>query len=407
MLPAPTPGLTGSSNLRSVEKSSVDNNQYNARLDRRFSAKDSGTLRASVFDARESDPFGSSVLNEALLPGFGRTLATHSVNLAANETHTLSSSIVNEFRFGWLRVSGGQGDPNAGNPFASQYGLQGVTTNATDRGFPQVSLSNTFTTIGSPTYFISRVDRDFELFDNVLIHHGTHSIQFGGYFFHLDFNPRLPNDARGLYTYNGSYTSNGANTGSPLADFLLGYPSQAQVGIGEGAENAHTNWAQFYFEDGWQIRPHLKISTGLRYEYNADLAAQPNQTSSIDLSAPGAPAFVVAGNPANLPAAASTLATLSPIPVVSAASVGWNNSLLTPRYLRFSPRLGVAWRVPGARDTVVRAGFGIYTNQAAYSILQALAEKHAFLPGEDGHQFSPPRFRTLSPLDGKRPRAES
>ena len=291
MLPGPTPGLTGSGDLRSVGKSSVDNNQYNARLDRRFSDRDSGSLRASVFEAGESDPFGSSVLNEALLPGFGRNLATHAVNFAAAETHTLSSSVVNEARFGWLQVSGGQSDPNAGNPFASQYGLQGLTANPADQGFPQVSLNGSFTTIGSPTYFISRTDRNFELFDNVLIHHGAHSIQFGGYLFHLDFNPQLPNDARGLYTYNGAYT------GNALADFLLGYPSQAQVGIGEGAENAHTNWAQFYIEDGWQIKPSLRINAGLRYEYNADLVARPNQTSGIDLSAPGGPAFVVAGNP--------------------------------------------------------------------------------------------------------------
>lgn len=377
-LPAPTPGLAGPNNLLSVEKESYDNNEYNARVDQRFSDRDSGFLRASVFDAHEFDPFGSSALNEALLPGFGRTLDTHSVNFAAAETHTFSVNVLNEFRFGWLRVSGGQADPNAGNPFASEFGLQGVTSIPADTGYPQISLSNAFSTIGSAAGFTSRVDRDFEFFDNVLVHRGSHSLQFGAYVFHLDFNPSYPNDARGIYTYAGSYTANGANTGNPLADFLLGYPSQAQVGIGTGAENARTSWAQFYGQDRWQVTPRLLIDAGLRYEYNANLAAQTNQTSNIDLSAPGGPAFVVSGNPAGLPAAASALASLSPIPVVSAASVGWNDSLLTPRYLRFSPRLGLAWRVPGARETVVRSGFGIYTNQAAYSILQNLAENVPF-----------------------------
>ena len=312
------------------------------------------------------------MLNEALLPGFGRTLATHSVNLAAAETHTFSQSIVNELRFGWLRVSGGQGDPNAGNAFASRYGLQGVTTSATDQGFPQVSLSNSFTTVGSPAGFISRIDRNFELFDNVLIHHGSHGIQFGGYFFHLAFNPRFPNDARGIYTYSGAYA------GSPLADFLLGYPSQAQVGVGDGAENARTNWAQFYVEDGWQASANLKINAGLRYEYNANMVAQPNQTSNIDLSAPGGPAFVVAGNPANLPAAASGTGVVEPD----------SRRLCGERWLgqqlADSPISAVfpasRHRVARARlaETVVRAGFGIYTNQAAYSILQALAENMPF-----------------------------
>ena len=369
----PAPNLPGNANnLRAVEEQAISNDQYNARLDHQFSAKDASYVRASLFHASESDPFGSSVLNEALLPGFGRTLTTHSVNLSVGETHTFSPKVVNEIRFGWLRVAGGQGNPNAGNPFASQYGLQGTTPNPADWGYPQVSLSNTFSTMGDAAGFTTRVDRDFEFYDNVLVQRGKHTIRFGGYFFHLDFNPSFPNDARGIYTYSGAYS------GNALADFLLGYPLQAQVGIGEGAENARTNWVHFYIEDGWQATPGLKLDAGLRYEFNQNLVAQPNQTSNIDLGAPGGPAFVVAGTPGHLPTAAAALASLSPIPIVSAADVGWNNSLLAPKSLRFSPRVGLAWRLPHSTATVVRAGFGIYTNQAAYSVLQNLAQNIPF-----------------------------
>jgi hypothetical protein len=367
------PNLPGTSNnLLAIGKQTNDNNQYNGRIDHRFSVKDSAYARVSVFTANEFDPFGSSVLNEALLPGFGRNLTTHSVNASAEESHTFSASALNEFRFGFLRVSGGQSDPNAGNSFASQYGLQGTTPNPNDAGFPQVSLSNSFTTIGSAAGFTSRVDRDFEFYDNVTLQRGAHTIKFGGYFFHLNFNPAYPNDARGIYTYSGAYS------GNPLADFLLGFPSQAQVGIGEGSENAHTSWAHFYIEDGWKVSPRLTLNAGLRYEFNQNLYAQSNQTSDIDLAAPGGPAFIMAGNPANLPAAAAAVAALSPIPVISAASAGWNNSLLTPKSIRLSPRVGLAWRVPNVRDMVFRAGFGIYTNQAAYSVLQNLAENVPF-----------------------------
>ncbi len=158
----------------------------------------------------------------------------------------------------------------------------------------------------------------------------------------------------------------------------MGDPSQAQAGIGEGSENAHTSWAHFYVEDGWKVTPRLKVDAGLRYEFNQNLSAQANQTSDIDLAAPGGPAFVVAGNPSTLPPAAAALAALSPIPVISAASAGWNNSLLTPKSLRLSPRAGLAWKIPHAHDIVFRAGFGIYTNQAAYSVLQNLAENAPF-----------------------------
>ncbi len=369
----PLPNLPGTANnLLAVDKQTNDNNQVDARLDHQFSMSDNAYARASVFDASEVDPFGSSVLNEALLPGFGRTLGTRSVNLSVSETHAFSPRALNEFRFGWLGVAGGQGNPNAGNPYASQNGLLGTTANPADMGFPQVSLSNAFTTMGDATGFTTRRDRDFELYDNATLQRGAHTMQVGAYFFHLNFNPSYPNDARGVYTYSGAYT------GNPLADFLLGYPSQAQVGIGEGAENARTSWAHVYAEDAWRVTSSLKLDLGLRYEFNQNLAARTNQTSDVDLSAPGGPAFIVAGNPANLSPVASTLASLSPIPVISAASAGWNDSLLTPKNLRLSPRFGLAWSIPHTRQTVIRAGFGIYTNQAAYSVLQNLAENIPF-----------------------------
>ncbi len=373
LLPPPTPGQTGPNNLLAVGQQSIDTNQYNARVDHQFSMNDSAFIRASVFDANQFDPFGSSVLNEALLPGFGRTLRTHSVNLSAGETHTFNANLLNEFRFGWLSVSGGQGDPNAGNPFASTFGLLGTTQVPSDMGYPQVNLSGVFSTIGTAAGFTTRVDRNYEFYDNVLWHHGQHTLQFGAYYFHLDFNPKFPNNARGTYTFNG------AASGNAFADFLFGVPSQGQVGIGEGAESAHTDWAHFYIQDGWQIVPSLKFDFGLRYEYNANLVAGANQTSNIDLTAPGGPAFVVAGDPSNLtPAQNALVAIAGTIPVVSAATAGWDSSLLRPRPLRFSPRFGLAWSIPNSGQTVVRAGYGIYTNQAAYSVLQNLAENIPF-----------------------------
>ncbi len=366
---APLPNRPGNSNnLLALGEQSNDNDQYNARIDHQFSTADAAHIRASVFDANENDPFGSSVLNEALLPGFGRILRTHTVNFMGGETHSFSASAVNEFRVGWLRVSGGQEDPNAGNPFAEQYGLQGTTSNPPDFGYPQVSLSNAFTTMGDATGFTQRIDRNVEIYDNMTVHRGSHTFEFGGYFFHLAFNPSYPNDARGVYTFSGAYT------GNPLADFLVGLPSQAQVGIGEGSEHATTNWAHFYFQDGWQAARNLKLELGLRYEFNQNLTA--NQTSDINFLSGGGAEFVVANSTAALPPAATALAALSPIPIVSASSVGWNQSLLTPRNLRLSPRVGLAWLA--TPDTVFRAGFGIYTNQAAYSVLQNLAENLPF-----------------------------
>ncbi len=369
----PLPNLPGTGlNLLAVGDQSIDTNIYSARLDHQFSPADSGFVRALIFHADEVDPFGSGELHETLLPGFGRNLDTHSVSLDASETHTLTPNTVNEFRFGWLTVNGGQSSPNAGNPFASQYGIQGTTTNPADMGYPQIALNNEFSTLGDPATFVSRSDRNYEFYDNVLIHRGRQSIKFGGYFFHLDFDPVSPDGARGIFQFTGEWT------GNALADFLAGYPASAQVGLGEGAEHAHTYWAHFYIDDSWRATPSLNLEAGLRYELDTNLVDSGNQISNIDLGVLGGQ-FVAASNAeGEISPAANELLPLSPIPVVPSSSVGWNNSLLTPRYLRFSPRFGLAWHIPHVRGTVVRAGFGVYTNQASYSILQNLAENLPF-----------------------------
>ena len=68
----PLPNLSGnSSNLLAVDKQDNRNNQGSVRVDHQFSSHDSAYLRASVFDANEVDPFGSSVLNEASCPDSG------------------------------------------------------------------------------------------------------------------------------------------------------------------------------------------------------------------------------------------------------------------------------------------------------------------------------------------------
>ena len=263
-------------------KQTNDNNQYNARMDHQLSLKDSAYARASTLNANEFDPFGSSVLNEALLPGFGRNLTTHSVNVSVGEAACFLGQRTERVAVRLSSRVGRAGRSERGNSFRLAIRAARYTDESKPiLGYPQVSLSNAFTTIGSATGFTNRVDRNFEIYDNVSIQRGAHTVKFGAYFFHLNFNPSYPNDARGVYTYSGAYS------GNALADFLLGYPSQAQVGIGEGAENAHTSWAHFYVEDGWKVTPSLKLDVGLRYEFNENLYARSNQTSDIDLVGAG------------------------------------------------------------------------------------------------------------------------
>src|SRR5687768_18544830 len=102
--------------------------QVSVRVDHRLTDADQLFGRFSTFDAEDLQPFGTSALQESIVPGFGRSLTTRTRNLVASHTHVFGTSMLNEIRFGWLTVDGGQVSLNRGNAFASQVGLRGVTT---------------------------------------------------------------------------------------------------------------------------------------------------------------------------------------------------------------------------------------------------------------------------------------
>lgn len=358
-----------------TELSTIGINQYNARIDHTFSSSDTVFVRGSIYDDNEFDPFGSGALNETLLPGFGYNLRTHTDNISADWTHIFNTSWLNELRFGWMWVGGGQFSPNAGTDFAGQTGIQGVSANPLDLGYPDVTISG-FSTLGESTQYVSRKDNNYEIYDNVIWHHGTHTVKFGGYFFNLQYDPINANNARGTFQFTPT-TSSGApfGTDNALDNFLLGEPTQGSGSSqGRGALLGRTNWAHLYIEDSWQIVPSLKLDVGVRYEYNQNVTDTNNNMSIINNLVPGGELVIANNGSGQVSSLASSLIGNIPagLAFVTSDQAGWNNSLLQARPLRLAPRIGLAWALPDHK-TVIRSGFGIYTNQASYSIIQNAA----------------------------------
>ena len=141
---------------------------------------------------------------------------------------------------------------------------------------------------------------------------------------------------------------------------------------GRGALLGRTNWVHTYIEDGWQILPSLKLDIGLRYEYNQNVTEVNNNMAVVNTLVPGGKFVIASNDQGQISPAASALLPFIPIPYVTSAQAGWDRSLLQARPLRLAPRIGIAWSLPDHK-TVIRSGFGIYTNQAAYSIIQNAA----------------------------------
>jgi hypothetical protein len=358
-------------NLVATEESTRDADQFSVRADHRFG--DAGTIfaRFSSFDADELQPFGTSVLQESLVPGFGRTVDTTARNLAVSYTHVVNPSMLNELRFGWMTAEGGQHSLNEGVDFAGQTGLEGVTRDPRDVGFPQFSTRNLYSTVGDPTSFTYRNNEHFEVFENFMIDRGAHRIKFGAYYFRLRFRPRQADNARGAFTYTGQFS------GNAFADFLLGYPVSATSGIGGGGEDGRTNWVHLYVQDDWRVRDNLTINAGLRYEFNQHMHDVGNRLSSIDLSAPGGRFVIASDKDGRIDPSAEPLLGLIPIPYVTSEENGWGPGLLDPSPVRLAPRFGFALRLNDG-ETVVRGGYGIFLNQWAYSVQTAFARNLPF-----------------------------
>ena len=315
-IPMPTPGLVGSNNLNITAVSTTNVNQYNARIDHTFGTNDNVFVRASVFDANRFLPFGSAALNEALFPAFGYNLRTHTDNLSATWSHIFNTSWINELRFGWMWVGGGESSPNAGTDFAGQTGLQGASANPLDTGYPAVTLTG-FSTMGESTQYVSRKDNDYELYDNVMWHHGTHTVKFGGYFFHLDFEPVNAKTPEELLLSPGNLPA------TRWAIFCWERRIRERPGSGDaGISGAHQLGA-LYIEDGWQITPSLKLDIGLRYEYNQNVTDVNNNMAIVNTLVPGGE-FVIASDDQrpNFAGGIRPAGDHSAIPVVTSTDAG-------------------------------------------------------------------------------------
>ena len=219
-----------------------------------------------------------------------------------------------------------------------------------------MSFGGLFSAIGDPASFVSREDRSFELYDNVMVDRGDHHLKAGAYLFPLEFNPVNPNQARGAFTFNGQWT------GNAFADFLLGYPASAQAGLGRADEHGRATWFHVYAQDDWKARANLTLNYGLRYEINGQMTDIDNRLSAIDLTVPGG-RFVLASDGNGRLSRAQERCCRRSDPRASQRRLDQRSAAAQLSALRAA--LGAVWTLGQDADTVVNAGFGVFLNQWA------------------------------------------
>ncbi|PYR81710.1 MAG: hypothetical protein DMG18_15865, partial [Acidobacteria bacterium] len=127
-----------------------DAHQFTTRLDYSAGPHDTVFARFTGANMVTFQPYGNSNLTETLVPGFGYQIVTHSRNLALSHTHVFAPNLINEFRAGYLRVTGGQQSENRGVDFGLISGLQGVTHDPSKAGYPAINLADAYSSMGDP-----------------------------------------------------------------------------------------------------------------------------------------------------------------------------------------------------------------------------------------------------------------
>jgi len=206
--------------------------------------------RLHFYYALQRDQRGEPSLQGNSIPGFGDTRTSRRQIFTFNEEHTLSSTLVNEARFGFNRIHI-LFDPNAHlNP--QTFGIQnGVTT---DLGLPQMAVTGTGLNFGGPTGFPQgRSDTTYVVSDTVSYLRGNHSIKIGG-------------EARRFFN-NNTGKDTGSFTFGNMAAFLAGTANAFTITLGDVSSAIAQGAFGAFVQDNYKIRSNLTLELGFRWDW--------------------------------------------------------------------------------------------------------------------------------------------
>ncbi len=266
-------------------------------------------------------------------------------NLSAsiNLTSVVSPSMVNTARASWNRHQFGISYYAVGYDPAKLGFPSSLTNQIQTVAFPQISVSNYFTLGGGNSTL--NYSNNFATGDTLTWTLGKHTLKLGGEFRNLMNNQSSPPasftvSATAGFTQANPLVAN-AQSGDPMASFLLGYPSAVSSSF-----NSFPAQGQHYFsgfgQDDWRLTKKLTLNLGGRWEYESPITDRFNaairgfDTTTTSRVGPAGGPSVTGG-------------------LVFATA---DNRLPYKRDLNnFAPRLGFAYQV--LEKMVIRGGWGI------------------------------------------------
>jgi hypothetical protein len=341
------PGLVNNYDLQASVPQNTDN--VAIRVQRNITKNDrlAYAVRFQRRDGDVSQPFG-----------FLDTTSGTGLSTDLQWTRNISTRLVNNARVAFNRNSNETTPYFAnGENVALNLGIKGTSGNPLNYGPPNLNFTN-FGGLTDAAPILTR-NQSQTFSDNIIVVRGVHSITFGIQFTRNDLYTRTDPNGRGTFNFTGLLTSAFAGKHSPIAgtgfdfaDFLLGLPQSSSIRYADSSIYLRENvWTGFAQED-WKLGPSLTLNVGVRYEYFSPFYEKYGRIANLDI----APNF-------------SAVALVTP-GISGPYSGRFPMGLINPDYSNFSPRVGVAWKMPYFKQsTIVHAGYGIYYNGQAYNRL--------------------------------------
>lgn len=246
LLPLIPRANVGTNGFAGAATAPVDIDQFTTDVSHNAGAND----RLHFYYAIQRDARGEPILQGNTVPGFGDTRTSRRQIFTFNETHTFSSNVVNEARFGFNRIHI-LFDPNAHlNPL--DFGIKnGVTS---DIGLPQMTVTGASLNFGGPTGFPQgRSDTTYVISDTLNYLKGNHSLKFGG-------------ELRRFYN-NNTNRDTGAFTFANMAAFLDGTANAFNVTLGDVSSAIAQGALGLFVQDNYKVRSNLTLELGFRYDW--------------------------------------------------------------------------------------------------------------------------------------------
>ena len=249
-------------NFQTPQKTTIDKNQFNQRIDFNQSANSQWFGRYSWTDEFTIQPG---------LPLSGIALYTNSKQYMLSNTRVLSPTKVNEFRFGYITLINNSSQELAGvRDVVKELGLP-FKTDPQSWGIPAIAGLNLGLSIfgnDSNGPFLLN-DKIVQGLDNFSWVHGRHALRFGGEYRWDVYNNSGNQFARAQFQFNGQFTGDPAKNlagGNSAADLLLGNISRTDLAIGLAAGDFKANSLAFYLDDTYKVTPKLTLTLGMRWE---------------------------------------------------------------------------------------------------------------------------------------------